>query len=417
MDAVAAALLPDELQWTTALNPFFRYYPDPGLAITNSLGGALRMIVQDSDLRNEHAIPVSRDANGCSPVLRMAWYVKALCTSTDIFDIVTTSRRAVTYHYMALFVQLATDQLNVPHLPALWKNSETEDHSNLISLVAETQSVVTKWLQKSSTTDTTFTDEARKSILANVTGLSVSAYYNARACSVLVSELEETNGVTITNENYLSKAQEASDPITAVVALYSLTNPKAVLQICNRLIADLTGREFVNNPAECMYTISDPFSVLMVEALREAVLLNIAIRRLEELDRLEELPSPRLVLFVKHIVSQFQSSTLSLFIVAELYKVLYVVLRLIKDVYGSFWEDIMRFVTDDCSRIGKEKISDVPYMHAILRLYDTFHRLATVYNENEDLIDSWAQIKPVANESLVKLLQFQSSKFLCGFNN
>ncbi|MCJ1380931.1 hypothetical protein MMC17_004040 [Xylographa soralifera] len=393
VEIVAEALLPDEAQWTTALEPFFQHHPDPALAITNSLGGILQIISQESETRKDQAIPITRDMNGYSAALRMAWYVTALCASTDIFDVVTTNRRAITYHYLALFVQLATDQLSISQLPGLWKTSETEDDIKLINFIADNQSMVAKWSRRPSTKDMTFVKEAQESLLASTMGLSALAYYHGRAYTALKSEQEETSGITITDENYLITAQEASDPITAAVTISSISNPKAVLYICNRLIADLTGLPFADGPAI---------------HFREVVLLNAAIRRLQDFDRLEELPQPRLVFFVKHIVMQLQSGTLSLSIIAELFKVLGIVLELIKDIYGAFWEEIMNSVIDGCSRITKEKVSDISFIYATLRLYDTLKRLVTTSDENEDLIDSWAQAKQIADESLVKLMQSQT---------
>ncbi|MCJ1388866.1 hypothetical protein MMC18_001716 [Xylographa bjoerkii] len=410
VEMVADALLPDEAQWITVLKPYFQHHPDPALAITNSLGGALHMVVaQDSGTRKDLADPVPRDTNGYSPALRMAWYVTALCTSTDIFDIVTTSRRAITYHHMALFVQLATDQLSVPQLPGLWKDYDTEDDSRLINFIADNQSMVVKWSQKSSTTDMAFVKEARKSLLASTMGLSALAYYNGRAYTALASELEETSGITNIDENYLTTAQEASDPITVTVTLCSISNPETVLHTCNRLISDLIGLKFADRPAIGKYVASSSFSALTVKGLRKVVLLNTAIKRLQDFDHLEDLPQPRLVFFVKHIVSQVQIGAPSLPITAELYKALNVVLQLIKDIYGSFWEEIMSFVTDSCSRITQEKLSDIPFTHATLRLYDTFKRLATTYDENEDLAESWAHVKAAADESLIRLMQSQTS--------
>ncbi|MCJ1287927.1 hypothetical protein MMC26_007279 [Xylographa opegraphella] len=390
VEMVAEALLPDETQWITALKPFFQHHPDPALGITNSLGSILQIITQESRPRKEQAISVPRDANGYSPALRMAWYVTALCTSTGIFDLVTTDRRAVTYYYLALFVQLATDQLSVSQLPRLWKDSGTRGDGKLETFIVDNQSMVAKWSQGSSTTDTALVKEARKSLLASTMGLSAKAYYNGRAYVALKFAQEERSGITITDEDYLLTAQEASDPITAAVTLCSITNPKAILYTCNRLITSLTGLTFTESPA--IY-------------LREAVLLNAAIGRLQDFDRLEELPQPRLVFFVKHVVTQLQSGTLSLSIIAELLRTLGVLLQLIKDIYGSFWEDIMGFVVGACSRIVKEKISEISFTHATLRLYDTMKRLVRTYDENEDLKDSWAQVKLVAEESLVQLIQ------------
>ncbi|MCJ1398227.1 hypothetical protein MMC11_001424 [Xylographa trunciseda] len=383
LEMVADALLPDEAQWATVLEPFFQHHPDPALAITNSLGGAIQIISQPVESRKDHATPIPRDANGYSPALRMAWYVSALCTSTDVFNVVTTSRKAITYHNMALFVQLATDHLSISQLSGLWENSGIQNNSGLVTFIADSHSIVAKWLQKSSITDVAFVDEARRSLLANTKGLAASAYYNGRAYTALVSELEETSGIKITDENYPTASQEISDPITEVVTIFSINNPKAILHTCNRLIAALTGRELADSPAKS--------------------------KRLQDFDRLEELPQPRLVFFVKHIVSQLQVGALSLLITTELYKSLDTVLRLFRDIYGSFWEDIMSFVTSGCSRITKEKISDIPFIHATLRLYDTFKLLATTFNENEDLTDSWAQVKAAVDESLVKLMQSQTN--------
>lgn len=409
---VAEALLPDAPQWARAFTPFLLYRPDTALAITNPLGGAIYMVDKHPEDGSRFSDKTPRDKNGYSSAWRMAWYVVTLCESSRIFDILTPSRRTIVFRYIALFVQLSADNLSVPHSQGLWLWSQTQQDATSSEVATQAQSLLTIWLRGSSASDLDLIELTLESLLRNSEGTSVVAYYNARAYIAITSELDEINRKLLSKDgqHHAGALQESVNPLTATAVLVSAQNPEMALQACNRLIADLTSLQIVNNLVKGKHVDEVLCSLLMAIGLRELVLLNSAIRQLQELDHLDKIPQPRLVLFTKHITSQLQHGFANLHVIAEMYKVLFVILSLIKDIYGSFWEEIIEIMVGGCSRAVNEHTYDIPFMHASLKLHDIIRRLATTSVENEDLTEAWANNKAAATESLVGLLKLQASE-------
>ena len=142
-------------------------------------------------------------------------------------------------------------------------------------------------------------------------------------------------------------------------------------------------------------------SSLMVSALRRLILFNTIIHRQEEYAA--EIPQQRLVFFVKHAAAQLQQNEDSAScITAEILKSLTVLLPQIKDIYGSFWPDIIDAASCVLHLSYIDRDDDLPQLHASLRLLLKLKALAST-GSNDDLQDAWIEKFQPTNLALLKL--------------
>ncbi|MCJ1473647.1 hypothetical protein MMC13_002298 [Lambiella insularis] len=392
---VAEALLPDAAQWSSVFTPFLLHRPDTSLAITNSLGGALHIVDRHPELTAAFADSIPRDANGYSSALRMAWYVVALCESSNMFDMIAPGHKAVVFQYMALFVQLATDNLSVLPVQGLWSRSQTQQEAMLSEVVAQAQLLIATWLRGPMPLGLELIELTRDTFIRSSGGTSTIAYYSARAYVAVTLELEETNlsGLIKRGQHDPKVDRTTTNPFTTIAVLTSMEDPKLVLRTCNKMIADLTSLKAVDD---------------LAKSLQEFVMLNSALRRLQDLEHLDGFPQPRLVFFTKHIASQLLEGCKDLPVITEMHKVLALILSLVQDVYGSFWEDVIEILVIGCNSAVREQVHDVPFLHACVKLHETMRRLATTVDQNEDLTEAWSRKQSAATKSLFGLLKFQA---------
>ena len=123
----------------------------------------------------------------------------------------------------------------------------------------------------------------------------------------------------------------------------------------------------------------------MSEGLRRLVFLNCVLINPDEIN---EIPPPRLVFFVKHLISQLQTGELPQEVIAEIYKALVKLLPPVKNIYGSLWEEIINIIIDGWTRNVNDDGSSISLMHASLQLSWTLKALA-IDQSNDDLTDSW----------------------------
>lgn len=126
---------------------------------------------------------------------------------------------------------------------------------------------------------------------------------------------------------------------------------------------------------------------LTATGLRQLLLLNAVIQK--QNDIVQAIPQQRLVFFAKHIISQLAESSVSKSVASEAFKALTVILPFIKDIYGSFWGQIVDAVINRWSLLREQDDSEVPSLHASLRLCATLNKLSGE-DANDDLQDIWA---------------------------
>lgn len=130
-----------------------------------------------------------------------------------------------------------------------------------------------------------------------------------------------------------------------------------------------------------------PAMTLTATGLRQLLLLNAVIQK--QNDIVQAITQQRLVFFAKHIISQLAESSVSKSVASEAFKALTVILPFIKDIYGSFWGQIVDAVINRWSLLTEQDDSEVPSLHASLRLCATLNKLSGE-DANDDLQDIWA---------------------------
>lgn len=274
---IVERLLPDPTRWDEALERHLQLAPRPALAITNPLGGGVHLVSSEAKESN-----VSTDADGYSTALRMAMYTVKIIKDTDIYKHMAAHQRAGVLRELMLSVQLANDNLGLAGSNSLWIVSTPEVENEILDSVSDAQGLINEWLRGCdnwSSNETQFSDYGFvKSVvdrfLRDASGKSASAFYNARAYSVVVAELVEMHGWQKKDEEQMESqlkslrrskgippilkstniADYVSDVLATIAFLTGLRVPlsrtKYVSRLCNELVADLTGLNIGMKPDE-----------------------------------------------------------------------------------------------------------------------------------------------------------------------
>lgn len=382
MPAIVQKLLPDLMQWNASLKPFISRPPDASLAITNSFGGSLYMISPTPPTAAKQEIP--RDGDGHSAALRMAQYTTHILQSKGILDSATQEQKSGVCKYMALFLQLASDNISVPGCMPLWDSSDPEIESEILDFVAEAQSLLVGWLHGRAPLMSESISEVQKQLLDDSRGLTAESYYSGRAYSAITAEIAELRGSSAhTSDADLVKGFRRSDDAFVVAAyLTSASESEELFRLCNYLLTDLTGHDFGKN---------------LAEGMRQLCLVSCIFSRAQ--DYVNDIPQQRFVFFVQHLVGQLETSVPSFTLAGgQIMIVLSFILPALKEIYGPFWSSIF----DQIQMIGAQA---EPYaLHASLRLLNLL-RKSYMLDSNDDLLDAWTEKKTAVARWLVDLLR------------
>ena len=378
LSAVANELLPSATQWGDALAPFIMRLPNESLAITNPIGGALFLLLRSPEPSKQK---ISWDADGYSSAFRMARYATKLILSTDCFSHALKENKVATYKAMAIFLQLAGDDLSVKGSPPLWELIDPDLESEVVDFVAEAQALLASWLTFDCITD------VQKQLLCNTAGRSTISYYSARAYSALTIEIAELQGVQVTHHSDVKQLRQSPDVFTAAALLALVSDSKEALKLCNGLLADLTGQQL--HEKSRVDKVTENF-----------VFLNLILYQPE--DYVNEIPQQRLVFFVKHVVEQMQHGLLLIpSIGGEIMKTLCVVLPAIKEIYDPFWADILEAIP----QVWLDALSDkfIYGIYSSLRLLSLLKK-PDMQQSNDDLVEAWTGKKERIARGLVGLM-------------
>ncbi|MCJ1260822.1 hypothetical protein MMC22_000685 [Lobaria immixta] len=385
--ALVVRLLPNSTQWTTVLKPFITQLPNPSMSIMTTLGGAINLIDREmsqvADVRS-----ISRDFDGCSPALRMAWYVTKLLNTTDVFDHTTEEQRVVLIQHLATFTQLATHNISVPGSVPLWENIDLDIENEVSRLITDIQTLRVNWIRDNESLSKDLINTTQGQLLQESRGTSASSYHNACAYSSIGSELVELHGDFGSQEDLeqLDTVWTSPDIFTKAALLATAFESKLLFKLCSKLFDDLTGHNFHKKTHE---------------GLLRLVFLNCIVDTHE--DFLARIPSQRLIFFVKHLISQANDGMLGISIQTEMMKILKVAIKPIKEIYGVFWEELIDLVQRTWALLDKIRDDDIPLLHASLRLFEQLKRLRH-QESNDDLQDAWSENQTLLDKGLLKLL-------------
>lgn len=200
---------------------------------------------------------VSRDGDGNSAVLRIAQYTTQIIKSTGIYDRATHEQKTTVCKYMALFLQLASDNLSVTGSMPLWESTEIDTESEIVDFFAEAQSLLGGWLHSRDPLTSESIFEVQKQLLDDSCGLIASSYYSGRAYSALTAEIAELHGPSAhTNDaDFIKGFRRSNNAFVAAAYLTSASESEELFRLCNYLLTDLTGHDFRKNLAEGMCTM------------------------------------------------------------------------------------------------------------------------------------------------------------------
>lgn len=384
--ATADHLLPGLEQWDVALHPFTNRSPNASLAVTNSFGGALYLIPHDSSMATQE---IPRDSDGYSSAFRMAQYTTKLINSTRVFDSSSLKQKIIVCKYMALFLELANDDLSVHGKTPLWDVTDPDLESEVTDFVVEAQALLASWLHVAPLQ--AFVSEAESRLLEESSGISAAAYYTARAYSAVATEIAEVHGgrgIEDDDKKRLNGPRKSPHDIFAAVATFtSISESKELLRLCNGLLAELTGQDLRKS------TDGDAI-------LRQLVLMNSILHRPESY--VDEITKQRLVFFVKCVVEQLQEGPVARpGIGAETMRALAAVLPAISDIYGSFWEELLELIPKTWTHTSNDE--NIYEIHSSLRLLSLL-RKADMQQSNDDLIDAWVEKKELIVKGLAAFM-------------
>ena len=395
LPAIVQKLLPDLSEWNAALAPFISRTPDPSLAITNAFGGSLSVISPSSTNQT-----IYRDADGNSAALRMAQYTTQIIKNTNIFESATRERKATVCRYMAIFLQLASDNLSVPGSMPLWQSGDLDIESEIVDFITEAQSLLGGWLHSRDSSTSEFVAEVQKKLLDNSYGLNASSYYSGRAFSALTSEIAELHSPSaqINDADLIKGFRRSNDVFVAAAYLTSASESEELFRLCNYLLTDLTEHDFRKNPAEGMSNSrrAAGCSWLTVIGMRKLCLVSCIFTRAQ--DYVNDIPQQRLVFFVQNLIGQLEVSVPSSTVAGgQIMVVLSFVLPAVKEIYGPFWSAIVDAIKQTSAQ------TDLYVVHASLRLLSLLRR-TYMLESNDDLLDAWSEKKTAVAEWLLGLL-------------
>ena len=240
---IAVQLLPDLAQWTRVFEPFIIVTPDLSLSITNPLGGSISLISHTPSQPAQQ--PITRDENGYSSACRVAQYTTKLIKSTEVFDYLTSERKAVIFKYLGIYLQLAGDNLSISESIPLWHSIDTDQETEIINSIAETQSLVSSWLSIEPSISQ-FVAAAEAQLLQAASGQTTASYYSGRAYMSTATELAELHSHTSdqSDAERLKTLRKSPNIFASAAYLTSAPESKELRRLCNELLADLTDHHF-----------------------------------------------------------------------------------------------------------------------------------------------------------------------------
>ena len=374
--SVAHQVMPNQAQWSVALTPFLSVSLQDSLATCAPFGSALYLI---KDV-NKSSIAVSRDAEGQSLLFRIAQYASNMIQIDQLFNLLPTDQQIAIGINLLIVLELANDDLSVPGSLPLCITSQVEDNE-VLNFVATSQHQISSWLKGGLPDE--LVDSIRQRLLDSSYGTSLSSYYHGRALARIAAVID--NGLGKLEQAFMRHARsivKQPDVFMAASLCSSTSNTSELLRLFNEIITQLTGQDF---------------STDQEGVLRSLVLLNCILSRDNEL--LEDVPQQRTVFFVKHASESFSSCSDER--KTELLKAMQYLLPQIKEIYGSFWDELLH----ECSRNLQQHSGDedLPLLASSLRICDVLRKLS-LQESNEDLTDSWTVHKAEVATSLLRIL-------------
>lgn len=331
--ALTEKLLFSEDQWESAISPFLSTVNNISSVITNPLGGCIFLV--ESDPSSDISTP--QDDEGYSAGLRMAMFSMKFLEALERSKPTISSKALVTLlYYMLLIQEIAKDNLGIAGANDLWTDHSPEIGSEIL----EFTSSISQWVLSTLSMDKgrqEFTPALVDRLLSLCGDVSAKSFYAARALAAVMSGLCEND------QFFRDKAAAWADG-------NDIWKTNDIFQSAGMLAgsADI----LTHSKKERMWTgligslLSVSSAKAATEGLQQLTLLNAALPSADE--RAGSIPQPRAMNLTRHLLSWLDEENeeveLSPGLVVEISKVLYNILPIVGDMYGSHWQSIFDFV-------------------------------------------------------------------------
>lgn len=188
---------------------------------------------------------ISRDLDGYSPLLRMAWYVAKLVRSSSIYDHTTDDQRKLLFHELAVTSRLVAQNLSIPGSIPVWDSKDSDTESEIHRFVGIVRSLQSWWMRDFQASSNAFVNAAMDLLIEDCCTSLASSYYCASAYICTMTELTIEHG-DFRYDDKTTLLDEMSTPThffakTAILA--TSRNTKVLSKFCNKLVDDLTGNK------------------------------------------------------------------------------------------------------------------------------------------------------------------------------
>lgn len=372
--------------------PLMAQTPSSSFSHIAPLGGAIALINPgDHPKKNSNSL-----------AFRIACYtIKLFRSSCPI--VLAPQDQVIIIQNLALIYQSATHSSSALKFNLLMENANAGEAPEKYNLFADIDRILTACAQKELEVQSSVMATVQQQLLDDSCDNSLTSYYSA--CAFLLIENNRKS-----RESSLGLKAEETEPLRKpsatfqkLVTLKVATDMNLHQKKVNEILADLIGYEFEEQPDTGMCRRSHGGKLLTMVVLPQLVTLNCIISS-KKSELISKIPKQRVVLFVKHVVSQVYQRSLSKQITIEVLKSLTVLTVPIKDVYDSFWEQMIDFIDRALSPLNKFLDDDnIPLLHAILELFASLRTLKSE-ESNEDLEDAWREKEESFLDRLFNLL-------------
>ena len=408
-------ILPNLRQWNDVVDDFLSRGPPQSLVISDELGGAL-YLVNASTNPGPGSSPSTYDAEGESSALRILRYTLALLKLHPQPPDLEPSVQRQICRLATLTLQMVNDKISLAEANEISLLSHGDAGHELASLLAEGRKIAMQLVtgDRNSRTEEGFvmssaTDQLLNGLLSTASNRTNRAFHEARAYSVVISDIIETHGWNKSGEPSVDQRFKSLRQDGHALQLASflaghqqiLHELPSLIRYANELIANLTGLDATTK------------SQSVLESL---VLLNIIIRAHGEV--LEAMAKQRLVFFVKQLTSWLAAMDIRQAIKAEAAKSLASVLPHIVEIYGEHWQSMLTWLGSLWAESWERTIADpstagLPLLHASLKLLSVLRHLTQTSSSeesNEDLTEAWTDTAPGLSSGLINILKQSGAK-------
>ncbi len=346
------------------------------------------MTIQSDPGEIASALPrmISRDQDGRSVLLRILQYVTKLVKATELLSQASEDQRLSLFHYAALSVQLAGDNISVSGAMPLWATEDAEVEVETVESILEAQRLLADLLQAAPMSELIAQILAR--LLQDSEGSSSSSYYHARAYLAVIDGLSESKRqMFITSSSDRIKVIHKSQNLFADMAVLMSCDGKDAVRPCNELLSQLTEQRFEKEDVKGQEN-----------GFRRLLLMNCLLQRSDE--KVHDISQQRLIYYVQHAIGEARAASFEPSM--EIVRSLTTILPAIKDIYGSFWGEALEFART----IRQYALDDKHVMgyHACFKLCATLTK-TYMLDANEDLLDAWTDRKQAIMQGAIRLLE------------